>query len=100
MKFLSIIALSLLYFVSQLFAANWPAWRGPTGNGVADNVKFPSSFTNEKNIKWKVALPGSGSSTPAIWGDNIFITSAIDSKDGVTCLDRSCLLYTSPSPRD
>ena len=89
MKTFSIIMLCVLAFVSQLLGANWPAWRGPTGNGLADNVKFPSSFTNEKNIKWKVKLPGSGSSTPAIWGDNIFITSAIDSKDGVTCLDRN-----------
>ncbi|MDE0569848.1 MAG: PQQ-binding-like beta-propeller repeat protein [Verrucomicrobiales bacterium] len=88
MKTFSISMFCVLAFVSQLVGANWPAWRGPTGNGLADNEKFPSSFTNEKNIKWKVALPGSGSSTPAIWDDNIFITSSIDSKDGVTCLDR------------
>ena len=88
MKTLSITMLCVLFFVSQLVGANWPAWRGPTGNGLADNEKFPSSFTNKKNIKWKVELPGSGSSTPAIWEDNIFITSAVDSKDGVTCFDR------------
>ena len=76
--------------MSQLVGANWPAWRGPTGNGLADNEKFPSSFTNEKNIKWKVALPGSGSSTPAIWDDNIFITSPIIYDEAT---DKSTYMY-------
>ena len=88
MKAFSIILILVFSFVSQLVGSNWPAWRGPTGNGLAKNEKFPSEFTNEKNIKWKISLPGSGSSTPAIWEDYIFVTSAINSKDGLTCFDR------------
>ena len=88
MKSFSVLMIFVLSSLSHLSGANWPAWRGPTGNGVSSNGKFPSDFTNEKNVKWKVALPGSGSSTPAIWEDYIFITSAIDSKDGVTCFTR------------
>ena len=51
MKAFSIILILVFSFVSQLVGSNWPAWRGPTGNGLAKNEKFPSEFTNEKNIK-------------------------------------------------
>ena len=71
MKSFSVLMIFVLSSLSHLSGANWPAWRGPTGNGVSSNGKFPSDFTNEKNVKWKVALPGSGSSTPAIWEDYI-----------------------------
>ena len=58
--------------------SNWPSWRGTSGNGTApDHSKPPIEWSEEKNIAWKVQLPGLGHSTPVIWGDRIFLTTAI-----------------------
>ncbi len=56
---------------------NWPSWRGPNSNGVAENADPPVTWSETKNIKWKVALPGNGESTPIIWGDRIFLQTAV-----------------------
>ena len=56
---------------------NWPAWRGPTLNGVALKGSPPVTWSETENVKWKVELPGAGSSTPVVWGDKIFIQTAI-----------------------
>jgi outer membrane protein assembly factor BamB len=56
--------------------AHWPQWRGPFFNGVAKS-SAPVEFSDTKNIKWKVAIPGQGFSTPVIWGDRIFLTTAV-----------------------
>ena len=58
---------------------NWHQWRGPDANGFAARGNPPVEWSEEKNIKWKVAIPGRGSSTPIIWGDRIFILTAIKS---------------------
>lgn len=56
---------------------NWPQWRGPLGTGVAPNADPPVEWSETKNIRWKVPLPGKGHSTPIVWGDRIFLTTAI-----------------------
>ena len=70
---------SILVTKSTLKAdSNWPSWRGVTGNGVApDSSNPPKEWSEEKNIFWKIKLPGLGHSTPVIWEDKIFLTSAI-----------------------
>jgi outer membrane protein assembly factor BamB len=68
-------------------AENWPQWRGPLGTGVAAEGDYPVEFSGEKGVAWKAPLPGLGTSTPAVWGDNIFVTCAIDGQDGVICFD-------------
>jgi outer membrane protein assembly factor BamB len=69
-----------------LFAAeNWPQWRGPLGTGVAADGDYPVKFSAEEGVAWKVELPGRGSSTPAVWGNQIFVTCGIDGQDGVVC---------------
>jgi hypothetical protein len=55
----------------------WPQWRGPLGTGVAPHANPPVEWSESKNIRWKIALPGNGHSTPVIWGDRIFITTAV-----------------------
>lgn len=55
----------------------WPQWRGPLGIGVAPRCNPPVTWSEDKNIRWKIAIPGKGHSTPIIWGDRIFITTAI-----------------------
>ena len=57
-------------------AAHWPQWRGPTFNGMARG-DGPTTWSDASNIKWKTEIPGRGHSTPAIWGDRIFLTTAI-----------------------
>ncbi|HLW65905.1 MAG TPA: PQQ-binding-like beta-propeller repeat protein [Gemmataceae bacterium] len=55
----------------------WPQWRGPLATGVAPNANPPVEWSENKNIRWKAALPGKGHSTPIIWADRIFLTTAI-----------------------
>ncbi len=55
----------------------WPQWRGPLATGVAPNANPPLEWSEEKNIRWKTQLPGSGISTPIVWDNHIFITTAI-----------------------
>ncbi|MGH9801449.1 MAG: PQQ-binding-like beta-propeller repeat protein, partial [Blastocatellia bacterium] len=56
--------------------AHWPQWRGPFFNGMA-RTAAPTDFSQTKNVKWKVAIEGRGFSTPVIWGDKMFLTTAI-----------------------
>tara|TARA_R110002096_G_scaffold104771_10_gene230722 strand:- start:3338 stop:4609 length:1272 start_codon:yes stop_codon:yes gene_type:complete len=63
---------------------NWPQWRGPDGLSLAAPGDYPTEFSPEKNVQWKVKLPGVGSSTPIVWGDQIFVTSGINGEDGIT----------------
>lgn len=76
-----------------LALANWPSFRGPTGNGhAAQQVRPPLRWSASENVAWKIELPGPGNSTPAVWDQRIFLTQALD-KDGhqraLLCLDRS-----------
>ena len=56
--------------------AHWPQWRGPFFNGMARG-DAPTTWSDNTNIKWKTTIPGRGHSTPVIWGDKIFLTTAI-----------------------
>jgi outer membrane protein assembly factor BamB len=58
--------------------ANWPHWRGPLAVGAApDGANPPVRWTESENVKWKIRIPGYGTSTPIVWGDRVFILSAI-----------------------
>jgi outer membrane protein assembly factor BamB len=86
-----IVAASLLLLASaaSLIADDWSNWRGPTQNGVASGTGYPTEWSAEKNVAWKIALPGKGSSTPAVSGDRIFVTSGADGKNALLAFDRS-----------
>ena len=56
----------------------WPQWRGPQATGVAPHGTPPLEWSETKNIRWKVAIPGRGSATPIVWDDRIFLTTAED----------------------
>ncbi|MDZ4850735.1 MAG: PQQ-binding-like beta-propeller repeat protein [Pirellulaceae bacterium] len=75
----SFVSLVLVMFVfsSIAMADNWGHWRGATGNGVAVNAQPPTEWSSSKNIKWKVEVPGRGSSSPIIWNDRVFVTTAV-----------------------
>jgi outer membrane protein assembly factor BamB len=57
---------------------NWPQWRGPLANGTAPHGAPPVHWDEKTNVKWKIALPGDGSATPIVWGDQVFVLTAID----------------------
>src|SRR4051794_24570322 len=56
-------------------ADNWPQWRGPTNDGICHEKGLPTTWSATDNVAWSLKLPGMGSSTPAVWGDKIFLTS-------------------------
>src|SRR3954471_1750888 len=56
---------------------NWPQWRGPLASGVAPEADPPLEWSESKNVKWKIAVPGIGSSTPTVWGNHVFVLTAI-----------------------
>lgn len=56
---------------------NWPQWRGPTATGAASHGNPPIEWSESKNIRWKVAIPGRGHASPIVWGDRIYIQTAI-----------------------
>jgi len=77
-------------------ADQWAHWRGPTGNGVAPDAKPPVEFGLTKNLKWKVEIPGNGSSSPVVYDQSVFVTTAVlsSSRSGefdfrVYCFDRA-----------
>ena len=65
-------AAALLLFTSTaLFAADWPAWRGPTGQGVSEEKNLPLKWSAKENVKWKIPLANPGNSTPVISGGKV-----------------------------
>jgi outer membrane protein assembly factor BamB len=62
--------------LSDLRADNWPHWRGPGHNGVALSRRLPTTWSESRNVLWKLPLPGQAGSTPVIWGERIFLTSS------------------------
>jgi len=80
MKILLVPAL-FLGLCSVAHAQNWPTFRGQNGTGVGDGNNLPTTWNAEKstNILWKTPIPGLGHSSPIIWKDRIFVTTAISS---------------------
>ncbi len=74
-----LVILALLVFAglsSLVFAEEWHQFRGPNANGVSQNPDLPVQWDSEKNLQWKVEIPGQGWSQPVVWGDKVFVTSA------------------------
>jgi len=78
--------LSALGLVVQSSAANWPGFRGPHGDGVAEKEKCPTWFGPSSNLLWKAELPA-GLSSPLVWKDQLFLTGANGNSLTTICLD-------------
>jgi outer membrane protein assembly factor BamB len=61
----------------------WGRWRGPLMTGVAPHATPPVEWSETKNVHWKVEVPGQGSATPVVWGDRIFVLSAVPTGERV-----------------
>ncbi len=87
-----------LLLASPVAAADWPSFRGSTGIGVSAETKVPTSWNDTTNLKWKLALPGKGFSSPIIVGNKVLVTcysgqaNALRTADGLkrhlVCVDR------------
>jgi outer membrane protein assembly factor BamB len=80
--------LLLIALVETAAADNWPNWRGPHYNGVAPEGDYPTTWSSTQNVRWKLELPGKGSSTPIVWEDHIYLTCGIEGTNTVLCVDR------------
>lgn len=58
--------------------ANWPQWRGPDGLGISTEKNLPTEWSVNKNIKWKTPIAGRGHSSPIVWGNRVFVTTAVE----------------------
>jgi outer membrane protein assembly factor BamB len=67
----------LVLLASAPMAANWPQWRGPSGLGVSTESGLPVTWSAGENLAWSVALAGSGSSSPIVWNNRVFVTSQV-----------------------
>jgi outer membrane protein assembly factor BamB len=72
----------VMLLVAGVNAQHWPSFRGPNASGIADGAQPPLSWDvpTSRNLVWKVALPGLGHSSPVIWGDRVFVTTAVTSR--------------------
>ena len=52
----------------------WPQWRGPDATGVSRHADPPVEWSETKNIRWKIEIPGRGSASPVVWGDRVFLS--------------------------
>jgi len=87
-----LLSASLLLLLPTLLLAdsNWPRWRGPRQDGHSAETGLPETW-DAGSVTWKVSLPGIGQSSPILWGERIFLTSALDNgrQRVVFCVDRN-----------
>ncbi len=87
-----LVALALVFWAAATASAgNWPGWRGPEGTGVSLETDLPETWATNQNVRWRVALPGPGNSSPIAWGRRVLIAQAIKSQKrrAVICFDRA-----------
>ena len=98
----------VLAFSAFAPAENWPAWRGPRGDGTSLEKNVPVTWSGTKNVVWKTAVPGKGHASPIVWEDRIFLVTALKDKAQrlLLCLDRKSgkilwqrMIIESPSER-
>ena len=72
------LCIGFLSLINTTSAANWPQWRGADGSGVSTEKNLPSDWNVSKNIKWKTPIEGRGHSSPIVWNNRIFLTTAVE----------------------
>jgi len=64
-------------------AHGWAQWRGPLATGVAPYADPPVRWSESENVRWKSAIPGKGHSSPVLWGERVFLTTAVPFGDAL-----------------
>ena len=76
--------------VSAEAAGYWPRWRGPSGQGLATGSGYPDRWSNTENVLWRTAVAGRGHSSPIVWADRIFLTTAhADGRASILAFNRT-----------
>ena len=66
----------ILIGTNCVFAQNWPGWRGD-GRGISPEKDLPLRWSEDEGVKWKTPIPGAGHSSPIVWGNRVFVTTAV-----------------------
>lgn len=88
---MQLLAIPLLLAASLALAGdNWPTFRGPLGNGVSDSTGLPLVWSETQNVVWKTPIHDKGWSSPVVWGDQVWLTTAKEdgSEQFALCVDR------------
>jgi outer membrane protein assembly factor BamB len=102
---LSLVFAACVFGLSAAHAENWPQWRGPRGDSTSEEHNLPLAWSEQHGIAWKVSLPGWGDSTPAVFDDDIFVTTQDEAKllvlklrraDGQTVWSREVAVAETP----
>jgi outer membrane protein assembly factor BamB len=83
--------LALVVSAGPALAADWPQFRGPTGDGHYTGAKLPTEWGTDKNVAWKTPVPGKGWSSPIVWKDKVYLTTAVPQANGDQSLRALCL---------
>ena len=78
----------VLCAAAAVSAADWPAWRGPRGNGVSTETDLPTKWSATDNVRWRVPLPEAGNSTPIVSRGRVFVTQAVGERRTLMCFER------------
>ena len=76
----TVAALSLLLLPALAHAQNWPQFRGGRAGVASDDARLPDSWSATENVAWKLDVPGRSWSSPVVWGDHVFVLTAINVK--------------------
>ncbi len=87
----TLIGMVLAVAAAPVLAEEWPAWRGPRGDGTSTETGVPITWSATENIVWKTLIPGKGHSSPVVWGDRVFVTTCLESEKRrvLLCIDRA-----------
>lgn len=77
---LAFLAFGAALAANDMAERHWPQWRGPHGNGVAPQGDPPTTWSETANVRYKVEIPGRGHASPVVWGDRIYLLTAIDAE--------------------
>ncbi len=84
-----IALIALLQVSSETLAENWPAWRGPRGDGTSQEQEVPVRWGPDENIRWKVPVRAAGHASPIIWEDRIFLVGCDEQREARTLTCRA-----------
>jgi hypothetical protein len=84
----------------SFFTANWPEWRGLYNTGAVAGGNTPTEFSETKNIKWKIEIPGKGHATPIVWGNQIIVQTAVATDKKVEKTDAGSASPMAPTQTD
>src|SRR5437763_13423615 len=85
MSLAPIVISSMMVLVLNLTAQEWTRFRGPNGSGIGHAKDLPGKIS-DADVNWKIELPGTGHSSPVLWGERIFLTSTGDKSGGISVL--------------